>query len=166
METETQSTSANPQTPKQSNLPKIIFILAIIVIGGAGFFLMKKNKHSIQQTPVVSQPTEAMKKEKTTSAPSEAMKQEEKEFTVTGSNFAFDPKEIKVKKGDKVKVIFKNANGLHDFVLDEFNVRTNRINGGEQAEVTFTADKTGTFEYYCSVGKHREMGMKGTLIVE
>ena len=30
----------------------------------------------------------------------------------------------------------------------------------------FTADKVGSFEYYCSVGSHRSMGMKGVLKVE
>jgi plastocyanin len=28
------------------------------------------------------------------------------------------------------------------------------------------ADKKGTFEYYCSVGQHRALGMKGKLVVE
>lgn len=55
---------------------------------------------------------------------------------------------------------------MHDFVIDELNIRTKRIAGGESDSVTFTADKTGAFEYYCSVGNHREMGMKGRLIVE
>ncbi len=32
--------------------------------------------------------------------------------------------------------------------------------------VEFTADKKGTFEYYCSVGEHRVNGMKGKFIVE
>lgn len=88
------------------------------------------------------------------------------EFVVTGKGFSFDPKEIKVKKGDRVKVTFKNAEGFHDWVLDEFNVATKQISAGQEEVVEFTADKTGTFEYYCSVGKHRQMGMKGNLIVE
>ena len=32
--------------------------------------------------------------------------------------------------------------------------------------VTVVSDKTGSFEYYCSVGTHRQMGMKGTLTVK
>ena len=88
------------------------------------------------------------------------------EVTVVGSNMKFDTKEIKVKKGDKVRVTFKNSEGFHDWVLDEFNVATKQISAGQEEVVEFTADKTGTFEYYCSVGKHRQMGMKGNLIVE
>lgn len=45
-------------------------------------------------------------------------------------------------------------------------VKTKVINGGETDTVEFTPDKAGSFEYYCSVGKHRAMGMKGTVTVE
>lgn len=88
------------------------------------------------------------------------------EFTVTGKSFSFDIKEMKVKKGDKVKVTFINAEGFHDWKLDEFNVATKQIAAGQSETVEFTADKTGTFEYYCSVGQHRKNGMSGKLIVE
>ncbi len=88
------------------------------------------------------------------------------EVTVTGRNMSFDPKEIKVKKGDTVRVTFKNAQGFHDFVIDEFKVKTEQISAGQEEVVEFVADKTGSFEYYCSVGSHRKMGMWGTLIVE
>ncbi len=89
-----------------------------------------------------------------------------KEFTVTGSNFKFEPSQMTVNKGDTVKITFQNSGGKHDFVIDEFNVETEDINGGENTAVTFVADKTGSFEYYCSVGNHRQMGMKGTLTVQ
>lgn len=89
-----------------------------------------------------------------------------KEFTVNGSNFKFMPAEIRVKQGDTVRITFKNDGGTHDFRLDEFQVATKVIQGGQQETVEFVADTTGQFEYYCGVGQHRQMGMKGTLIVE
>jgi len=89
-----------------------------------------------------------------------------KEFAVAGSNFKFEPSVIKVKKGDTVKITFTNSGGMHDFVLDEFNVKSKRIGLGEKDSVQFVADKTGSFQYYCSVGKHRAQGMWGTLKVE
>ncbi len=88
-----------------------------------------------------------------------------KTLTVDGNNFKFAPSTLNVKKGDKVTIIFKNTGGFHDLVIDEYNVRTKQISGNAQDQVTFTADKAGTFEYYCSVGTHRQMGMKGTLVV-
>lgn len=87
-------------------------------------------------------------------------------FTVDAGNFYFSPNVIHVKKGDTVKIVFKNDGGFHDWILDEFNVTMEPIKGGETAELQFVADKAGTFEYYCSVGSHRAMGMKGQLIVE
>lgn len=96
----------------------------------------------------------------------QAAKNTLQEFTISGSNFKFDPQEIIVKKGDTVKITFKNSGGMHDFVLDEFNVKTKRLTTGAQESVQFVADKSGSFQYYCSVGQHRAMGMWGTLNVE
>lgn len=89
-----------------------------------------------------------------------------KEFTVIGGNFTFAPKAMTVNKGDTVKIIFKNTQGFHDFVLDEFGVKSKQGQGPFEETLTFVADKTGSFEYYCSVGTHRQMGMKGTLTVK
>jgi plastocyanin len=90
---------------------------------------------------------------------------EAKEFTVTGGNFEFTPAAMTVKKGDTVRITFKNVEGFHDFVIDEFDVATKQIQGGAEEVVEFVADEAGSFEYYCSVGSHRAMGMKGTLTV-
>lgn len=89
-----------------------------------------------------------------------------KEFAVTGSPFKFSLSEIRVKKGDTVKIVFTNTEGFHDWVIDEFNAKTTQIAAGKTETVTFVADQAGTFEYYCSVGQHRANGMKGNLIVE
>ena len=51
-----------------------------------------------------------------------------KEFTVSGQNFSFEPSSITVKKGDKVKITFKNTQGFHDFRIDELGVATNKRN--------------------------------------
>ena len=97
---------------------------------------------------------------------SEVMMQEIKTFDLTGKNFAFSQSEIKVKKGDKVKINFKSTDGFHDWVVDEFNAKTSQVNTGGSTSVEFVADQAGMFEFYCSVGRHREMGMVGKLIVE
>jgi nitrite reductase (NO-forming) len=71
-----------------------------------------------------------------------------------------------VKLGETVRINLTNEQGFHDWVIDEFNARTKQINAGQTDTVEFVADKVGTFEYYCSVGNHRQMGMIGKLIVE
>ena len=144
----------------------ILGVIALAVVGvGAAFFLKSSPSQMIAPETQVetTAPTEAiMEKDATDSA----MSEEVREFSVTGSPFKFDPKEIKVKKGDKVKITFKNASGTHSFVIDELNVKTAVLNAGAQESVEFTADKAGRFEYYCSVGNHKAMGMVGTLTVE
>jgi plastocyanin len=86
--------------------------------------------------------------------------------TVQATNYSFSPTTIRVKKGDTVRIDFVNETGTHDLVIDEFEVRTKRITGAGTDSVTFVADTAGSFEYYCAVGSHRQMGMVGTLIVE
>ncbi len=87
-------------------------------------------------------------------------------FTVSGTNFAFDVEEIRVNQGDTVTINFESAEGVHDWVVDEFGAATEVVQPGTPTSVTFVADQAGTFEYYCSVGSHRAQGMVGTLIVE
>jgi carboxymethylenebutenolidase len=92
-------------------------------------------------------------------------------FVVHGNNFTFEVDgetnpELRVEQGDKVRVEFRNDEGFHDWVLDGYNVSTKQIRAGNTSVIEFIADKEGTFEYYCSVGKHREMGMRGNFTVE
>ena len=87
-------------------------------------------------------------------------------FNLVGGSFFFVPNEIHVKKGDKVTINYSNSGGFHDFTLDEYKIHIGPIKTGESTSTTFIADQTGTFEYYCSVGKHRQLGQKGNLIVE
>ncbi|HBU06957.1 MAG TPA: hypothetical protein DEB09_02645 [Candidatus Magasanikbacteria bacterium] len=89
-----------------------------------------------------------------------------KTFTVKANNYKFDQTNIIVNQGDEVEIVFVNQEGFHDFVLDEFNARTKQLTANNSETIKFIADKVGTFEYYCSVGKHRQMGMVGKLIVE
>ncbi|MCJ8011166.1 cupredoxin domain-containing protein [Paenibacillus sp. KQZ6P-2] len=84
------------------------------------------------------------------------------EVTVNAKSFEFSPSEIKVKKGDKVKLTLKNTDGAHGLEIPEFNVNLQK-NGS----VIFEADKAGTFDFDCSVmcgAGHSNM--KGKLIVE
>lgn len=89
-----------------------------------------------------------------------------KEFTVDGSSFEFDPKTITVKKGDTVKITFKDIDGRHNLVIDGYDLSTDIIGKGKEDTIQFVADKAGSFEYYCSVANHEELGMTGTLVVE
>ncbi len=91
-------------------------------------------------------------------------------FAMTGENFKFVVDEqanpdLNVCLGDQVNIALEITDGFHDWVVDEFNAKTEQKKTGETTSVEFIADKEGTFEYYCSVGSHRANGMKGNLIV-
>jgi len=88
------------------------------------------------------------------------------EIALNGFNFGYSQDEIRVQEGDTVKIVLTSTDGFHDWVVDEFGAATARVNTGETTSVEFVADQKGTFEFYCSVGQHRAMGMKGKLIVE
>lgn len=122
------------------------------------------NKESTEAQPTSSEGTTGTGSETSSGGETSAMGNV-KTFTVTGKNFSFLPNTLSVKKGDTVRITFKNTDGFHDLVIDEFNARTKQMQAGGEETIEFVANKTGTFEYYCSVGAHRAMGMKGTLTV-
>lgn len=88
-------------------------------------------------------------------------------FEVSGFNYGYNLEEIVVNEGDTVTINFVSTDGFHDWVVDEFDAATAKVRPGDAVtSVTFVADKTGTFEYYCSVGSHRAQGMVGNLVVQ
>jgi plastocyanin len=146
-----------------------IIILALVAWGVYAFIHKDNMPQGYTQTTNNAQGsdyTPSIDTSASTSTSSPAVIPETKSFTVSGSNYKFSPSTLSVNKGDKVRITFQNSGGTHDWNLDEFNAHTKILSGGQSEVVEFTADKTGSFEYYCSVGNHRQMGMKGTLTVK
>ena len=124
---------------------------------------------STKQTPSTAQTTPVTKQPSTSSATQTPSSQTQTNnrvvFNIKGTKFAYDKKELTVTEGDMVTINFESADGFHDWVIDEFNAATKQVDVGVPTSVTFVADKVGVFEYYCSVGNHRAMGMVGKLTV-
>lgn len=81
-------------------------------------------------------------------------------------NLRFEPNVIAAKVGQSVNVTIDNAGmAEHTFVLDQFGVNSGRIPAGQQAVVSFTADKAGSYTFYSSLPGERTGGMVGTLTV-
>lgn len=166
MNEENQGTETN-----KSNMTQIVIVLIVAVLGIGGWFMFSQNSSQSTQTP---QTSESMDKQESSTIPTESneattgstMTDASSAIAIEGGAFYFKPNEIRVKKGEKVTITFTNAEGFHDFVIDEFNVRTKQLSGGQSETIEFTPDKAGEFEFYCSVGEHRQKGMVGTLIVE
>lgn len=139
----------------------VVILLVVAVLGGGYYALSSKKSDSMA-------PSADSAMEETSATPGAAMEAGEvKEFTVDSFEMGFSLKTITVKKGDTVKITLTNSGKYtHDWVVDEFSARTKVIKNGETDSITFVADKTGSFEYYCSVMTHRQQGMVGKLIVE
>lgn len=163
--------SDNLEGQKGNAVAIILVVLAVVIVGG--YFLMRGDSDngspSLSPSGSVSvtaspTPTSTVTTSKTPLGTTQ--QGAVKTFNVTATSFVFSLKEVRVNKGDTVKINFTNSEGLHDWVIDEFNAKSLRIQAGQTSTVTFVADKTGTFEYYCSVGNHRAQGMMGKLIVQ
>lgn len=138
-------------------------VLIVIVIAIIGFKSMSQPPSATTETTTTA--TTPPTTDNPSASDSTTAAGQVKEFTVTGSNFKFAPATMAVNKGDKVRIIFNNTGGMHDLVIDEFNAKTKTIQSGATDTIEFTADKAGTFDYYCSVGNHRAMGMVGKITV-
>lgn len=89
-----------------------------------------------------------------------------KEFNLEAYQFGFSPQQIRVKKGDIVRLKISSRDVPHGVYIKEYGVNV-RVEEGNPETVEFLADKAGEFAIKCSVYCGRGHGkMKGKLIVE
>jgi cytochrome c oxidase subunit 2 len=87
-------------------------------------------------------------------------------INVSAKQWSFDPAEIRVKKGEKVRLVITSTDVTHGFSLPTFNVSAT-LQPGVATTVEFTPDKTGSFPFFCSVFcGSGHANMRGTLVVE
>lgn len=162
---ETTQEDSTPQKAKNMTPVILAVIVILVLIGGyVGYKMMKST--SSQKEKMETKTQESGESVKNTRTSSESAKIQVRTIEVTGANYSFSPSTLVIRKGVKVNITFKNSGGMHSFVVDELNIKTKVIKDGEQETVSFTPEKAGTFEFYCSVGNHRAMGMKGTITVQ
>lgn len=140
-----------------------IALLAALVLLGGGYYW-----YSSMQAPVVTpvvDTTTVTPPVTTPVAPAATSTAAVKEFTITNAGMTFATKSLTVKKGDPVKITFKNTGGTHDLRIEGYTVGTKVLQANEEETFEFVADRAGSFEYYCSVGNHRANGMVGTMTV-
>ena len=68
---------------------------------------------------------------------------------------------LMVHEGETVQINLINGEGAeHDIVVEQYAARSDRVVGrGASSTMSFTADKSGEFIYFCSIPGHREAGM-------
>src|SRR3989344_8070693 len=141
----------------------IVAVVVVAIVAGAYFIFMKNGKDvlnsdifptlspslSSSPSPTVSVIESAKPSSSPTASPTTTVSASVKSFTVLGSLFKFSLGEIRVKKGDTVKITFKNTEGMHNWKIDEFNAGTEVLEAGQEETIQFVAYRTGRFEYYC-----------------
>ncbi len=81
---------------------------------------------------------------------------------VDARNFAFSPKKLKVKAGQKVTIVLHSTDSQHDFTLEDGDTVVD-VAGDKTKSGSFTLAKRGKYEFYCSIPGHRQAGMEGTI---
>jgi len=138
-------------------------IVAVVAYGLFYYFVLAKNtgynsqvnnsqQNTAPTTTQVQQPTSAVAAQK---------------ITVEGSEYAFTPSTITLKKGQTAEITFKNVGKYaHNLSIPDLSVKSKTIQPGEQDVFTVTPDKIGSFPFSCTVPGHADKGMIGTLTVD
>ncbi|MBI1969420.1 cytochrome c oxidase subunit II [Candidatus Woesearchaeota archaeon] len=119
------------------------------------------------QAPAPSVPEALAQEQDSVVLPAEApTTQAPVEISVIAKRFSFSPDPIRVKKGDRVILKITSMDVEHGFAIPAFGINK-PLPPGQEVVIEFTADKTGTFDVFCSVycGTGHK-GMKGKLVVE
>ena len=88
------------------------------------------------------------------------------EIKMTAKKYEFSPNIIRVKKGDRVRMVITALDRVHGFKIEAFQI-DQRLPKGEAVTVDFIADRSGTFPFQCStVCGFGHKKMKGELIIE
>jgi len=84
---------------------------------------------------------------------------------MTAKQWEFIPSIIEADEGDTVELHITSIDVSHGFSIPEYDINL-RFGVGEEAQVTFIADKAGEFSFRCSVPcGSGHSSMKGTFIV-
>lgn len=164
-EAENTTTTASEE-PKKKGFNPLLLLIPIVIVGAFVSFSNKPKTDAAPSTDTTATEVTDVKGESDTKATASADSADVKEINMKAGAFYYDPKVITVKQGQKIKINFDSVDMMHNFVIDELNIKTEPVKGGNKSVIEFTADKKGTFEFYCSVGQHRQNGQVGTLIVE
>ena len=97
---------------------------------------------------------------------SAAQAAEPRVIEVVAKRFSWEPAEIQVTVGERVRLLLRTADGLHGIELKKFKIAKEIPRGNKPVTVEFTADEAGRFPFLCSeyCGDGHD-DMKGVLVV-
>lgn len=159
--------------------PKII-IAVLIILAAVGIWALAMRSDQEVMAPTTTPTPQASSVPQdsvvpdTSPSPTDSLDATDSSMTETetrvisleAGSFYFKPAEIRVKKGETVRIEMTALDMMHDFNVDALGLKIPITRSGNTASVEFTASTAGTYEYYCSVNNHKAQGQVGTLIVE
>lgn len=163
--------SNTSQSKAKMNPALVVGVLAaVLIVGGVIFFNMSGSNQPATENSDMPRAI-SLDEFEAENLDSEEMNATEPatdvtEIAMVGSDFSFAPNIIRAEVGETIRLTLTSTDMPHDFVIDELEVATEVIQAGESTSIEFTPTEAGEYEFYCSVGGHRQMGMVGTLIVE
>lgn len=93
--------------------------------------------------------------------------EEPRTIEVLARRFTFEPSEIEVTEGERVRLAVTSGDGVHGLEIKKFKVNKEIPRGGEPVIIEFTANEAGRFPVICSAFCGDGHGdMKGVLIVQ
>ena len=69
---------------------------------------------------------------------------------VTARSFAFEPEIVHVRQGERVIIELESLDATHGIYLDGYDLSV-EAEPGRPAQLSFTADRAGSFRFRCSV---------------
>lgn len=147
------------ETQEKKSYSWLILVVLLVAVGA--MYVPKLLNKPVAEVPKMEEKAGTQ----VTATPATPVEVKDGQITIEAGSFYFKPNLIKVKKGDKVKVVLNSVSMMHNFYLDEFKVKSENVKSGDSTSFEFTADKAGEFEFYCAIGQHRANGQVGKLIV-
>ncbi len=95
-----------------------------------------------------------------------ASETEVREIRMTARKYRFDPKEIRVREGERVRLLITALDRRHGFEIKALGINS-VLEKGKETVVEFVPKRAGKFRFKCSVRcGWLHFWMKGKLIVE
>jgi cytochrome c oxidase subunit 2 len=103
----------------------------------------------------------------TATGDSQAQAPEPRVIEVIAKRFVFEPSEIEVTVGERVRLAVRSADGVHGIEIKKVKASKEIPRGAAPVMIEFTADEAGRFPIICSeyCGDGHD-DMKGTLVVK
>jgi cytochrome c oxidase subunit II len=84
------------------------------------------------------------------SARTPAQEPQPRTIEIVAKRFAFEPSQVDVAVGERVRLVVRSADGVHGIEIKKFKVNKEIPRGGKPVTIEFTASEAGRFEILCS----------------